>query len=352
MAAHGATEGTALAGGDQCITNMDEKREKMTGRLQKREEERLAEIERKRTERENASLKHEKVDYFTSMFAQEKLKIELKLDLMENDGDVDKSKVNHHFDEISHAVQNLQKFVNDSTMFLPSYDIKTAQENVEKLQSLISTKREELLPKKKFAFKARKKNSGAPKKAAEVDGGKKVSDMAQVISDTAKMECSVSDKTNETVSLDANTTNNKDVGLFRLTGCVVKITGAPSAVHVSDLKDCRVFCGPVPGSVFATNCVDSTLVLSCQQLRVHTTKNTKFYLHVTSKAIIEDTTGVEFAPYNWSYDGIEEHYKTTGLDRNRNNWDDVDDFNWLASDKHSPNWTLIPEDKRVQQWDV
>ena len=29
-----------------------------------------------------------------------------------------------------------------------------------------------------------------------------------------------------------------------------------------------------------------------------------------------------------------------------NNWDDVDDFNWLAADKASPNWSILPEAER------
>ena len=36
-----------------------------------------------------------------------------------------------------------------------------------------------------------------------------------------------------------------------------------------------------------------------------------------------------------------------GLDEGVNNWDKVDDFNWLALDKPSPNWTVLPEDERT-----
>ncbi|XP_077999958.1 tubulin-specific chaperone C-like [Glandiceps talaboti] len=338
------------AGGDQNMAGVEEKKDKIAERIQRRDDERLAEIEKKRAERENASLKQESTDYFSSMFQQEREDIERKLQTVSS---LEKSKLIAYFDELTTALQKLQKFVNDSTMFLPPYEIKTAQENVSKLQISISEKRDQLLPKKKFAFKSRKHNSGLPKKQenVEVDSAKGVHDKAKMISDTARMECSVVDKVSETVSLNAKDVNNKDVGLFRLVDCVIQIYGAPSALHINNLKNCRVFCGPIPGSVFADNCVNCILVLSCQQLRVHTTIDTQFYLHVTSRAIIEDTSRVEFAPYTWAYDSMEADYKMTGLDRNRNNWDDVDDFNWLASDKHSPNWTLIPEDKRVKTWD-
>ena len=45
------------------------------------------------------------------------------------------------------------------------------------------------------------------------------------------------------------------------------------------------------------------------QLRVHVTVDSIFYLHVTSRAIIEDCSHVKFAPYAWTYPGIQDHFK-------------------------------------------
>ena len=44
-------------------------------------------------------------------------------------------------------------------MFLPSRDIQVLQETVKALQQDINEKREEYLPKKKFTFNARKKET-------------------------------------------------------------------------------------------------------------------------------------------------------------------------------------------------
>lgn len=341
--------------GNQKMPGFTEKREKLTERLLRREEERQTEVEKKRVERQNASLKQESTDYFSSTFQEEKKKIEQKIaGLVE----VEKLKMIAFFDDISADIQLLQKFVSDSAMFLPSYELKVALESISKLQNSLSEKRDELLPKKKFAFKSRKRDAGHPKGTVEIDSVKKngttttTSKNAQVISDSGKMECSVTDKQSELVRLDAPDVNGKDAGLTHLEDCVVKIYGAPSTLHVSSLRNCQVFCGPVQGSVFVENCKNCLLVVACQQLRVHTTTDTQFYLHVTSRAVIEDTTRVEFAPYSWTYDTIDDHYAAVGLNRKRNNWDDVDDFNWLASDQHSPNWGLIAEEKRAISWEL
>ena len=46
------------------------------------------------------------------------------------------------------------------------------------------------------------------------------------------------------------------------------------------------------------------------------------------------------------YDDLSAHYALTDLDRDVNNWKIVNDFNWLASDKASPNWSIMPEGER------
>ena len=133
----------------------------------------------------------------------------------------------------------------------------------------------------------------------------------------------------------------------------------------------RVLCGPVSSSVFVEGCKECVFVVACQQLRIHTTTLSAFYVHITSRSIIEDSSTVTFTPYSWSYPQLEEHFKVciglclgldftisfsvcvcvcvqvSGLDQSTNNWQLVDDFNWLASTEPSPNWTILPEKDRI-----
>ena len=316
--------------------------------LLRRHEERLAKIEKLKEQRESEHVKQESADFFAKKFNGERVKIE---DGLSSANSLAKSELVDLFDELTDSAQKLQKYVTDMSQFLPSYDIRHAQENMTKLLNAINEKRDELLPKKKFAFKVRKKGDRQAVQQAKKIGVDDVDAAKSVGAVTSANVCGFSNRTSETLSLDADEMLMKDVSLSNLSSCTVKLPGSPSALHISNLTNCKVFCGPIPGSVFADRCVDSTLVLACQQLRVHNTKDTKFYLHVTSRAIIEDTTRVLYAPYNWKYDGLEQHYEQSGLDRSKNGWNDVDDFNWLAHDQHSPNWGLIPEEERVQKWE-
>ena len=86
------------------------------------------------------------------------------------------------------------------------------------------------------------------------------------------------------------------------------------------------------------------------QLRVHRTTRSTVCVHVTSSGIIEDCSDMQFAPYNFSYEGIEELCKEALLSE-VNNWDKIEDFNWLSSSAPSPNWNVLPEDERTHVTD-
>ena len=64
-------------------------------------------------------------------------------------------------------------------------------------------------------------------------------------------------------------------------------------------------------------------MVACQQLRTHETRDSEFYLHVTSKGIIEDCSQVRFAPYNFTYENSDSDFKESGLALDVNNWDKV-----------------------------
>ncbi|XP_010003272.1 PREDICTED: tubulin-specific chaperone C, partial [Chaetura pelagica] len=124
-----------------------------------------------------------------------------------------------------------------------------------------------------------------------------------------------------------------------------------NTLRVRDCRGCTVLCGPVSTSVLVDGCRDCVLALACQQLRTHRTRRCRFYVQVTSRAVIEGCAEVSFAPYTWSYPGIEGDFESSGLDKNKNSWNVVDDFDWLATDQPSPNWSVIPEQERIGCWD-
>jgi hypothetical protein len=141
-------------------------------------------------------------------------------------------------------------------------------------------------------------------------------------------------------------------------------------VRLDRIEGCRLFLGPVAGSVHLEHCVDSVVFVASRQIRIHAAQRVDFYVHVLSNPIIEHSSQVRFAPYALDYEELAEHMRQADLDlavlnaRARpapadtsaeqpqpfepfvNKWDQVNDFNWLRQ-QQSPNWSIIDPSERV-----
>ncbi|KAJ8418411.1 hypothetical protein AAFF_G00141200 [Aldrovandia affinis] len=333
---------------------------KIPDRLLKRDQERVEAAERRKEVQESQTVTEEKSDYFSRGFNAEKAVIESLLSICSN---LDRDKAPRVLEEVTLKIQQLQKFFNDSVVFLTQYELRQAQASLHTLQSTLDEKRDELLPKKKFAFRSRKAETSNSKATpvstdssqhSKSDGGTQDARSAELhVADgnIGAEQCGITNVDSQTLTMSAEEIQQRDVLLTHLTNCKVRLLGSPSTLHIKHVRDCEILCGPVSSSIFVDHASGCTFAFPCQQLRTHNTTDTRVYLHVTSRAIVEDCSGVRFAPFNWSYPGIEADFELSGLDKDRNNWTLVDDFNWLAADTHSPNWAILPESERRSSWD-
>ncbi|XP_062827699.1 tubulin-specific chaperone C [Anolis carolinensis] len=307
-------------------------------RLQQRDAERREEAERRRRAREAQTVQEEQSDVFAAAFAREQAAIEA---LLRPGGEAEAVA------EAGERLQALQRSLTDSVRFLAPYEVRRAQAALQGLQGALSERRLQLQPQKRFAFKKALKKEPAPRRTPpeqEPDPEKEVPPAA------FQPGCGFSDAEDQELQMGPQELLQKDVILSQLSRCRVRLRGNPNTLLVRHCRDCIVLCGPVSTSARVDNCSGCTLALACQQLRTNRTTDTSFYLHVTSKAMLEECKGIRFAPYPWSYEGLEADYETSGLDRSRNHWSQVDDFDWLARDEASPNWSIIPEKDRVTDW--
>ncbi|XP_033073080.1 tubulin-specific chaperone C [Trachypithecus francoisi] len=319
-------------------------------RLQRREQERQLEVERRKQKRQNQEAEKENSHFFAATFARERAAVE---ELLERAESVER------LEEAASRLQGLQKLLNDSVFFLAAYDLRQGQQAVARLQAALDERRRELQPKKRFAFKTRRKDAAS---STKVDAAPGIPPAVESIRDSPlpkKAEgalgsswiCGFSNLESQVLEKRASELHQRDVLLTELSNCTVKLYGNPNTLRLTRTHSCKLLCGPVSTSVFLEDCSDCVLAVACQQLRIHSTKDTRIFLQVTSRAIVEDCSGIQFAPYTWSYPEIDKDFESSGLDRSKNNWNDVDDFNWLARDMASPNWSILPEEERNIQWD-
>lgn len=247
-------------------------------------------------------------------------------------------------DILSEDMQKLDSYFGEKSSFLAAYDVKRIQnlilENKAKFQEL----QDLMQPKKKFGFKGNKKKQTSH--AAVTEDKKEV----KATKNYQTEGFHVTDRDGDEIIIKRDDISSGDILLSRLKNCTIKILTSPSTVHIADLENCVVLTGPVKTSVFVERCKKCTFAVACQQLRTHETRDSEFYLHVTSKGIIEDCNQVRFAPYNFTYENSDSDFKESGLALEVNNWDKIDDFNWLSSDQASPNWSILPEEERKKEW--
>lgn len=330
----------------------DKKKSSVTELLEKRNNERLGNIVKLKQIKDLSSNEQENLDEFEKNFISVKNNIEKGLNSMNASMNADN--LTTQFDQFRNEIDGLQKEVTMSTGFLPAYTIKRYQDIIQELFNRIDSMKDVLIPKKKFGFRSRNKAPQENKPHSEpfksnenCDTATKQrtmfltnSSMDQMLMDSSN-NVYVNNKVNENLILEDFKVLNKDLVLQSLQNCNIKICGNPGTVYLDNIENCTIYCGPVSRSMKIDHCYECNVHVACQQLRIHNTKSSRFYIHVMSGAIIEDSTDLKFGKYEWSYDNIHSHYQTSGLDMNRNLWDDVKDFNRLASNEKSPNWSIL-----------
>ena len=76
----------------------------------------------------------------------------------------------------------------------------------------------------------------------------------------------------------------------------VTTTHPLSTLTVKNASSCLLNCGRIGGPAHMTGIENSTVIIWSQQVRFHDCKNSKVYLRCSSRPIIENCTGMLFAP--------------------------------------------------------
>ena len=114
---------------EESDADLDRKRELMTGKLQKREDERLEDVQRRKDESESSKAANENTDLFLRNFSQAKAQVE---EMLEKSNGLSKTQMTPHFDEILVLITKMQKYMTDSMIFLAGFEARKAQETIGK----------------------------------------------------------------------------------------------------------------------------------------------------------------------------------------------------------------------------
>ncbi|XBH87384.1 hypothetical protein VPH35_074851 [Triticum aestivum] len=252
----------------------------------------------------------------------------------------------------SSAVDDLERLVAEASHSLPPYELRSALAAVSDLRAAHKLAASEIRPKKSFSFRNKSKATKNPPQDPPALP-QPPQEQPKPNPDAILPGFGFRSRNGATLVRDLRAANEKDgdFTLADLVSCEVYLKGKCRALYIHKLRDCRVFIGPVFGSVLIEDVERCTFVMAAHQIRIHEARATDFYLRVRSRPIIEDCSGVRFAPHALKYEGIEDDLRDSGLAEDTGNWVNVDDFKWLRA-VQSPNWCLVPEEERLPIVDI
>jgi hypothetical protein len=334
----------------------------MEDRMKSRDATRMVEKQKKQEATAINNAPQESGDRFWKAFheKEEHVRTTLENTTPSSIGEPETQSLRDRFEELKFEVHQMQKEAARASIFLANYDQRQTALIVATLTREIEAKEITMMPRQKFSFSARRQR----KLLAEHESrGDKTSifDSATTKEEpkTKQAEVYVPDfgfrfdgKENETLRIDPGQLSGedgkaKDGCLSNLKNCTVLIRDVTSAIRVDKLEDCRIYCGPIAGSVHLQYCKRCVFVIACRQTRIHDSYDCDYYLHVASNPIFEDCSRLRFGQYALAYPELPAQMIVAGLAGVKNQWDQVDDFKWLRQ-QQSPNWRRVEQGEEHQ----
>ncbi|KAL6870513.1 TBCC domain-containing protein [Trichoderma novae-zelandiae] len=296
-------------------------------------------------------------------------------------------------DHILAGISKLQNEVADAAEYTPAYDRRQYSDAIKGLQDKLNETLAKFAPKTRFQFRRTGTDHvdmGAPENDPRLNPGSlsrrphnpkcapgaarsMLEENRDIVGDlrstgknyneelakpdlssirkpsfSAAQSIGISDHTGLHIILPSSASRATAAGSLRnLKNCIIDLSiptaqGAPfPGLTLNDIDRCLIVAGRVSGPIHINDVSNSILVVIARQVRIHNCQNVDIYLHCASHPIIEDCSGMRFAP-------LPECYLTEADKSIENQWDQVDDFKWLKTSQ-SPNWTTLSEAQRLSE---
>jgi protein XRP2 len=124
--------------------------------------------------------------------------------------------------------------------------------------------------------------------------------------------------------------------------CDIFLFDVIATAFIDYCENCRIFVGPIESSIFVRNCKGCNFIIACQQFRCRDCEDCRLSLLSTTEPIIETSTEMQFACFDFFYFSLREQLTQAGLNVVNNKWWQIHDFNKNAD---KPNWSLLPQDE-------
>lgn len=242
---------------------------------------------------------------------------------------------------------SMQAYLDSNRSLIPPYCLKKAADALKRLETHLNRPQKTKLL---FKFKPSAARESSPKKDDLLVETKEHS----IVSSTPLF--GFQNLTEQKLKLSSDEVESKDVSLINLSKCSVTISGLANTVYIYGLNDTLVNVHLACRAITIRNCKDCRFNLICQQLRIDSTFDSSFEIFTSTRSMLESSKGLSFKRLDLgnieqtelSNEELSDLLTNAQFDINQNNWNCIDDFDWLSPNSPSKNFKLVPDDTNDQ----
>ena len=116
----------------------------------------------------------------------------------------------------------------------------------------------------------------------------------------------IKEKENETIYRHYGDLNGADFKLRNNKNCEIYILDWSKGMYIDNCEDCKIFCGPIDGSIFIRGSKNCQISLIARQVRFRDCENLKIFTYCPSDPAVENSFNIYFAPFNAFFPHLKE----------------------------------------------
>ena len=157
----------------------------------------------------------------------------------------------------------------------------------------------------------------------------------------------IKDKENETLYRHYGELNGADFKLRKNKNCEIYILDLSKGMYIDDCEDCKIFCGPIDGSVFIRGSKNCQFSIIARQVRFRSCENLKVFTYCPSDPAVESSFNIYFAPFNAFFPHLKELFVKGEFKKEEKNHIDTP-YDFTPTEElggGAPHHLKLPEDE-------
>ena len=157
----------------------------------------------------------------------------------------------------------------------------------------------------------------------------------------------IKDKENETIYRHYGELNGADFKLRKNKNCEIYILDWSKGMYIDDCEDCKIYCGPIDGSVFIRGSKNCQFSIIARQVRFRNCENLKVFTYCPSDPAVESSFNIYFAPFNAFFPHLKELFIKGEFKKEEKNHIDTP-YDFTPSEElggGAPHYLQLPEEE-------